>query len=174
MSDEIASDEALPERHPLPDDFYPREKWQENVLGFYMDKLSIVDAALKQPVEDLTRAIDEVVFFNLNLPDYAHNFLKASVNPAFDTDSYNNEVIANIRAAAEETSDNRYLRIADALVYIRAVFEQNHDLLQKMYPTEIDAIGGDVREFARTMSRIAHEHVGQIVDKIKAHLDQAA
>jgi hypothetical protein len=152
---------------PLPEDFYKTQGWEKSLVGHYGETLAKLPvAALKYPMQLLTRAMYDVSYIYGNFPDIVYNALGQTIDPMFSSDEYITKIY-NVLIAAGKDENRPYLIIyADGLLTLRRFFERDTEFYSQFHD-EIAATPGEgeaskYEKFCSIIQEIVKIHVKQV------------
>ena len=158
---------------PLPLDFYKPAAWYEALLNHYGKKL-LPAACLQRPLDSLTRSVAGVIDIYGNFPGDTFDLLKHAISPLIEPDYYREKIYQVIKQGAIDEGKPLLNTMAECLLYIRRLAEQDKEFLMQTFQQEIKAVGGasdaeNLEKFSAGLQRIAKGHVTQICNMIKQH-----
>lgn len=149
---------------PLPEGFYKREGWLKNIVDFYANQQKLLPAeVLERPVEGLVNGIHNVISINRNWPQDTYNLFKQAVGPLWDPQEYREKIYQSFKRRAKEENEPRLDIIAESLVYIRYLFEQDKDFIAEVFADEITTLDGDIERFSKALQTIVRTHTNQVI-----------
>lgn len=158
---------------PLPLDFYLAAPWQESLLSFYVDSKGYLSREILQdPIDVFTRSLQRVIEVYGNFPQYTYGFLRQCVDPLFEPDEYEKEIYAELRSIAGNVNDPRIADMAECLLGMRKMFQQEKALLEAEFKPSIEMVDKPsyelkFQEFASVLQMIVKVHVQQVASLIK-------
>tara|TARA_B100001564_G_scaffold356822_1_gene371765 strand:- start:347 stop:838 length:492 start_codon:yes stop_codon:yes gene_type:complete len=156
------ADEINPE--PLPENFYNRDGWLKNIMNFYaVEKKLLPEDVLKRAVEGIVNALYNVITINRNWPQDTHNLFKQAVGPLWDPKEYREKIYNSFKTRAKTEDEPRLDIIAESLIYIRYLFEQDKTFLEEIFSEEIQKLDGDVDRLALALQTIVKTHTNQVI-----------
>ncbi len=149
--------------NPLPENFYNQEGWLKNILNFYTEKALLPYEVMQRPVGGLVVSLSNVIEINRNWPQDTHNLFKQAVGPLWDPEEYREKIYKSFKRRAVDEKEPRLDVIAESLLYVRSLFEQNEIYIRKNFIDEIGMLDGNIAQFSQAMQLITRVHTGQII-----------
>lgn len=149
---------------PLPENFYNREGWLKNILDFYADQQKLLPrATLQRAVEGIVNSLYNVISINRNWPQDTHNLFKQAVGPLWDPQEYREKIYQSFKRRAKDENEPRLDIIAESLMYLRYLFEQDQAFISQVFADEIATLNGDFAKMAQVLQTIVKTHTNQII-----------
>ncbi len=161
--------EDLPEVNskPLTQDFYKHKGWIKNLVDFYSEKKVLPRKVLQKPIEILCSNIMDVILINLNWPQDTHSLFKQAVGPLWDPAEYREKIYDSFKKRAIDENEPRLDRIAESLLYIRSLFEQDLGYIEKNLAKEVEMVNGDTKTLAVGLQIVTRAHVNQVIKMLE-------
>lgn len=149
---------------PLPDNFYNREGWLKSILDFYGDQQKLLPKDLLQrAAEGIVNSLYNVISINRNWPQDTHSLLKQAVGPLWDPQEYREKIYQSFKRRAVDENEPRLDIIAESLMYLRYLFEQDKTFINQVFAEEVTKTNGGFDPFAAALQAIVKTHTNQII-----------
>jgi len=149
---------------PLPENFYNREGWFKSILDFYGEQQKLLPKeTLRRAVEGVVNSLYNVISINRNWPQDTHNLLKQAVGPLWDPEEYREKIYQSFKRRAVDENEPRLDTIAESLMYLRYLFEQDRAFITQVFADEISKTDGGLERFAAALQTIVKTHTNQII-----------
>lgn len=152
----------------LPDDFYPKKSWYNNMLKFYSEKEGFSNYEdLKNPLKYIVKAVHNICFKYAKFPEQQVEFLKVISNPIVTSEKFDLEIIEKIKQGFQETGEASYVDIASSIKFLRATYNKDLNLAKKLYYKDKFISNFELEELCNNLSVIVKVHTLQVANLIE-------
>ncbi len=157
---------------PLAEDFYDYEGWVKSLMTHYVDNKKMLSRdALEMPIRVLATAIREFTYIDMNFPENVYILLKQAIDPMYEPDEYHRKIYTTLKNGAVEENEPALDVMAESLLNVRKLFEQNKEFYLLNFNKEMEGIKEEreserLQKFGNVVQLIVKVHVRQIARMI--------
>lgn len=148
--------------------FYNAKDWEDKLLNLYVDiGEDLLREQLKQPIKKLTTLVSQLVEHCSHEPITLINFLSQIINPWFQENRYNEQVVHSLIKSSVEEKREDYVTIACSQYAIRAMYERNINIYKLILKKDETLFKDEYNNIANVMRMIIIEHVKEIIETVQ-------
>lgn len=164
--------------HPLPLTFYNTRGWVDVLMKHYGENYKVLPLdVLQRPVGLVAHSVGTVIDV---YGDYTKNtslLFEKTINPLIAPEEFQSNVYKKLQDSAASLPSEKLAKIAQNLLNLRLLFEQNRPFLEQMFSKEIaitPAAGGKTGDaiFSTSIQKITIQHITQVIQLIRKFMKE--
>lgn len=118
-------------------------------------------------LEDITNAVGAMCVCYANFPDDLAEFLDVVSNPLINLEDFHKEMVEPMRACAFESDEGAFEVMAEAMWFLRRLYNKDRSLIQKYFDEIVTEKNIDLVELEEFFQKVIRQHVTAIAQEIR-------